>query len=140
MLTDAAGLPLAVLASAGQAHESPYAVPLMQAVRIGRRRRPECVAGDRGYSHRPIRRWLRQRHVQAVIPERRDQLERRRGRPPKFDASQYRGRNVIERAIGWIKEARAIATRYEKLAVHYLGILKLAMIRKHLRVALSNTA
>ena len=137
-MSDANGLPLAVLASAGQAHESPYAVPLLDAVRIGRRRRPAQVAGDRGYSYPHIRRWLRRRHIRAAIPERRDQIEHRRGRPPKFDATAYRGRNVIERAIGWIKEARAIATRYEKLAVHYLGILKLAMIRRHLLAALSN--
>lgn len=51
-----------------------------------------------------------------------------------------RRRNVIERCVGWLKEARAVATRYEKLAVHYLGILKLAMIRRYLRLASANTA
>ena len=50
----------------------------------------------------------------------------------------YRRRNVIERCVGWLREARAVATRYEKLAVHYLGILKLAIIRRHLRLALAN--
>jgi transposase len=51
----------------------------------------------------------------------------------------YRRRNVIERCVGWLKQARAVATRFEKLAIHYLGTIKLAMIRRHLRLALSNT-
>lgn len=88
LVTDGTGLPLAVKVSAGQANEAPYAQPLLDSVHICRssgtvRQRPECVAGDKGYSHRHIRQWLRQRHVVVVIPERRDQVARRRGRPPK---------------------------------------------------------
>ena len=143
LVTDGAGLPLAVALSAGQAHESLHAEPLLGSVRIRQRRgrprsRPERVAGDRGYSYARIRRWLRAHRIGAVIPERRDQIARRRGRPPAFDAKQYRQRNVIERCVGWLKEARAVATRYEKLAVHYLSTLKLAMIRRYLRLALSD--
>jgi transposase len=37
---------------------------------------------------------------------------------------------VVERCIGWIKEFRRVATRYEKLTVNYLAMLKLAMIRR----------
>lgn len=144
LVTDGTGLPLAVKVSAGQANEAPYAQPLLDSVRICRpsgtvRQRPERVAGDKGYSHRHIRQWLRQRHVVVVIPERRDQVARRRGRPPKFDAQQYRRRNVVERCVGWLKQSRAVATRFEKLAIHYLGGVKLAMVRQHLQLALSNT-
>jgi hypothetical protein len=32
-----------------------------------------------------------------------------------------------------------VATRFEKLAIHYLGTIKLAMICRHLRLILSNT-
>lgn len=144
LVSDGTGLPLAVKLSAGQSGEALYAEPLLDSVHICRpsgtvRQRPERVAGDKGYSHRRIRQWLRRRHVQAVIPERRDQVAQRRGRPPQFDAQQYRRRNVIERCVGWLKQARAVATRFDKLAVHYLGCLKLAMIRRHLQLALSNT-
>ena len=37
-------------------------------------------------------------------------------------------------AIGWLKECRAVATRYEKLALNYLGLVKLAMIERYLRL------
>ena len=35
--------------------------------------------------------------------------------------------------MGWLKEARGIATRYEKLAAHYLALLKLAIMRRLLK-------
>lgn len=149
LVTDGRGLPLAVEVSAGQAQESRYAVPVLTAVRIppregrcGRpRRRPAMVAGDKGYDLPPVRRWLRAHRIRAVIPEktRPAHWRARRGRPLTFDCTAYRRRNTIERCVGWLKEARRVATRFEKLAVHYLGVVKLMMIRKHLKLRLSNT-
>ena len=144
LLTDGGGLPLAVEVSAGQAHESRFFEPLLDAVRIVQpcgpaRRRPERLAGDRGYSFPHIRAWLRAHRIKAVIPERSDQIRRHHGHPCRLDTERYRQRNVVERCIGALKEARRLATRYEKLAVHYLGVLKLAMIIQLMSVGLSNT-
>jgi hypothetical protein len=33
-----------------------------------------------------------------------------------------------------LKECRSIGTRYEKLALHYLGLVKLAIIERYLRL------
>lgn len=63
-----------------------------------------------------------------MIPTRSDQPRERLNR------RKYRGRNVVERCIGWLKESRRVATRYEKLANHYLAMLKLAMIQRSLRL------
>jgi transposase len=35
---------------------------------------------------------------------------------------------VVERCFGWLKENRRIAMRFEKLAVHYLAMLQMAMM------------
>ncbi len=51
-----------------------------------------------------------------------------------YDRERYRGRNVIERCVGWLKECRSLATRFEKLAVHYLGMVQLAIIGRYLRL------
>ena len=137
--------------SAGQAHESRYATQVLDAVRVQRhapgrpRRRPAALAGDKGYSYPAIRAWLRRYGVRAVIPERADQVRRRAHRPgrkPQFDRTAYRRRSVIECAVGWLKEARGLATRYEKLAIHYLGVLQLGIMRKLLKLLppLSHTA
>ena len=67
-----------------------------------------------------------------MIPRRKDQ------RPDdgrvKFDREAYRRRAVVEQCVGWLKECRAVATRYEKLALNYLGLVKLAFIERYLRL------
>ena len=113
----------------------------MNAVRIGRRTRPRRVAGDKGYSYPRIRRWLRRHGIQAVIPERSDQVAQHGGHPLALDKSMYRRRSVIERCIGWLKECRRIGTRFEKLALHFLAMVKLAIIERYLRLLdISDTA
>lgn len=92
------------------------------------------MAGDKGYSYPTVRKWLRCHAIGAVIAQRSDQIEHHRGRPIEFDKKAYRRRCVIERCIGWLKECRRVATRYEKLAVHFLGMVKLAMIQRCLRL------
>lgn len=145
LLVDGKGVPLVVEVTAGQRHESTCFETVVEAVRIvqprGRpRSRPRRLAGDKGYSYPRIRRWLRQHRIEAVIPQRSDQRRQHRGRPLKFDREAYRQRNVVERCIGWMKENRRVAVRYEKLAINYLGMLKLAMIQRYLASAFPNRA
>jgi len=66
--------------------------------------------------------------IRAVIPQRIDQLRHHRGRPLKFSREEYRKRNMVERAVGWLKERRRIATRYEKFALRFRAMLHLAML------------
>lgn len=111
----------------------------MDAVRVpqslGRpRTRPKAVAGDKGYSYPRIRAWLRRRGLRAIIPQRANQRARRKGRPLAFDKKQYRRRSVVERCIGWLKTCRRIATRFEKLALTFLAMIKLAIIRRYLEL------
>jgi len=110
--------------TAGQAHESKLFEALMDTIHIRRRRRPDAVAADKGYSYPRIRAWLSQRGIEAVIPSRSNQPK------VKINKKKYRGRNVIERCIGWLKWCRRVATRYEKLAESYRAMITLAMIQR----------
>ncbi len=55
---------------------------------------------------------LRSRGIVAVIPEPGDQVGHRKrrgahgGRPPNFNAEDYKGRNVVERAFNQLKNRR----------------------------------
>jgi len=74
-----------------------------------------------------------------VIPERADQKTNRLrrgakgGRPPTFDRELYRTRNVVERCFARLKQFRAIATRFDKLAARYHAGLHLASLILWLR-------
>jgi transposase len=98
------------------------------------------LAGDKGYSYRWIRRWLGRHRIEGIIPEREDPRLKRPGPWPDFDRKTYRRRNIIERCVGWLKECRRIATRFEKLAVNFVAMLKLAIIERYLRRDLSDRA
>jgi transposase len=141
LVSDGKGVPLAAEVTAGQRHESKEAEKVLGKVRIpGRRGRPRCrplrLAGDKGYSYPRVRAWLRRRGIKAVILRRKDQ--RPDDRRVKFDREAYRRRAAVEQCVGWLKECRAVATRFHKLAVNYLATLKLAMIERYLRLLARN--
>ena len=136
LVTDGNGLPLAVEVTAGQAHESTRVESVLNAVRIPARRgrarcRPVRLAGDKGYSYPRVRGWLRRHGIVAVIPYRKDQNPG--DRRHRFDRMAYRRRCVVEQCVGWLKECRAVGTRFDKLAVNYQATVKPAMIQRYLR-------
>jgi transposase len=109
-------------------------------IRIARRgpgrpwTRPTRVLADKAYSTRANRAYLRQRRITATIPERTDQQANRArrgcagGRPPAFDPTAYKRRNIVERCFNRLKHYRAIATRYDKTATSYQAWLDLTTL------------
>jgi transposase len=132
LVCDGHGIVLALGVTPGQRHESQaFDIVLLRAKRprqAGQRRWPRRVAGDKGYSYPGIRGWLHRHHIGDVIPTRKDQA-----RQQSFDRVAYRRRSGIEQVIGQYKECRALATRYEKLAVSYVALWMVAIIEKLLR-------
>nr|WP_300009216.1 IS5 family transposase [Pseudonocardia sp.] len=132
-IVDGHGYPLVVLIGPGQAGDAPMFPHLMRHLSIARlgpgrpRTRPDRMRADKAYSSRAIRRHLRARRIVAVIAEPADQQGHRKrrgsrgGRPPAFDAVDYRNRNVVERGFCTVKQWRGLATRYDKLALTFRG-------------------
>ena len=144
-LVDGRGRPLVIALTPGQAGDSPMLQPLLSHLAVARvgpgrpRTRPDAVIGDKAYSSRAIRSDLRSRRIKTVIPQPSDQIRHRQrrgsagGRPPTFDATTYKCRNVIERSFNDHKQWRGLATRYDKLARVYRGGVVLRAITIWLR-------
>jgi transposase len=115
--------------TAGQRHEATKLEVLMEqgaVKRVGRGRpkiRPKRILGDKGYSSRKIRRYLKRRGIGSTIPRRCDET-----RTGPFNRALYKERNFVERLMNRLKQFRRVATRYEKRAVNFLAMVTLASI------------
>ena len=108
----------------GEAHDITGYAPLMDEPAPD----PKVVLADRGYDADALRDDLNNRGAEAVIP-----TKRNRKAPIVIDSSIYALRNRIERAFNPLKNARRVATRYDKTATNFLGFVQLTALRLWLR-------
>lgn len=137
---------LSILLTPGQAGDPNHLIPVLENVKVAQpggtgrpRQRPDRVLADAAYSSAANRDWLRKKHINATIPIKADQARNRAargakgGRPPAFDIDRYRDRHAIENSINHLKQNRAFATRYDKLAVRFDAVTHIANINHWLR-------
>jgi len=126
LLCDANGLPLHVLPSAANTHDSLLFEPLLdtnpavrgERGRSGRpRRRPEKLHADKGYDYKRCRTYLHRRGIAVRIA--------RRGVEDKTKLGRHRW--VVERTISWLLRFKRLGLRYDRTERTLRPLLTLAI-------------
>ena len=100
-----------------QAADITQAMPLLDQVE------PEAFLADKGYDADALVATLEERGIKPVIPPKANRRE-----PRQTDFVLYRERNLVERFFGNLKQYRALATRYDKLANTFLAAVALVCV------------
>ncbi len=124
MIADGGGRAVAFAVAPGQAHELPLAPGLLD-------RLPEAplwAVGDRGLASHAFREHIWDMGARPAIPPKRAEAA------VACPAWIYANRRLVENLWARLKEWRAVATRYEKTARAFLGVLCMAATMDWLKV------
>jgi len=113
VLVDALGNPLRLVLGPGQQADCQRAADLLAAAQG-----TNNVLADKGYDTDEVLACVAALGAQAVIPSKRNRLLQR-----LIDRNLYRDRNKVERFFSRLKQFRRLATRYDKTASSFLGML-----------------
>jgi transposase len=116
VIADASGRAIGFTLAPGQANELPLAPLLLTLLSVI----PLWIVADRGYSSHAFRALIWSLGSRPAIPTKRN--EALVACPPWI----YHNRNRVERLWSRLKEWRAVATRYEKTACSFMGVLCMA--------------
>jgi transposase len=118
------GLPIAVALTGGEVSDFKGYMLIMDANGPA----PKVLLADKGYDADFIRQDMDKRGGMAMIPTKRNRLVQL-----PVDAGIYALRNMVERCFNKLKNARRLATRYDKTADSYLGFIHIVSIRLWMR-------
>ena len=140
LLVEASGGPLSVVIAGANVPDFKLLEATLDAVVIERAQpspsAPQHLCLDKGYDKGPaLEEAVESRdyisHIRRIGEEKLDEAGEKR-----YPARRW----VVERTLGWLSKCRAILIRYEKKAVNYLGLIKVACIllwyRRQHRLAL----
>ncbi|SNY91208.1 Transposase [Cohaesibacter sp. ES.047] len=95
---------------------------------------PKVFIADRGYDANAIREGVEGKGGIAIIPRRSN-----RKKQPFLDPFVYALRNQIERCFNNLKNARRLATRYDKTANSYLDFIHIVSARLWIKKFINRT-
>ena len=118
VLVDALGNPLTMILTAGQVHDLAGADALLPEMEA------KVLLADKAYdADKRVIDPLKAAGKIAVIPPKRN-----RKKPRTYDKVQYEARHLIENFFCWVKQFRAIATRYDKTARNFLAAFHMVSV------------
>jgi transposase len=117
-LVDALGNPLKIILTGGQVHDLAGADALLPGMEA------KALLADKAFdAGERVIKPLEAAGKTAIIPPKSN-----RQNPRKYDKARYEARHLIENFFCWVKQFRAIATRYDKTARNFLAAFHLVAV------------
>ncbi|MCL4283434.1 MAG: IS5 family transposase [Flavobacteriales bacterium] len=120
VVTDAAGLPIAVRTFGASTHEVKLVTQTLAARFM--EELPEVLIGDKAYDSDELDRKLKRRKVRMIAPNRAGRSKSQDGRALR----RYKRRWKVERCFAWLNNFRRTVVRYEYHSINFLGFVQLA--------------
>ena len=117
LAVDSYGLPIGFIVTSGDVHDSKVANEL-----IDKLPQSEFVIADKGYDSEPIRENVRKNNSVPIIPRKRNSKVGN----DDIDWCLYKYRHLVENAFARLKHFRGVATRYDKVQIHFESMMALA--------------
>ena len=118
-VADSGGLPVAIGVTSASPNESTLVDQTLDRRHVSEL--PERLIGDKAYDSDPLDKRMQERGVEMIAPNRRKRTKTQDGRPLR----RYKRRWKIERLFAWLKNFRRIASRWERHAENFLGMVQL---------------
>ncbi len=137
VVVDGQGVPLGVHLDSASPAEVKLLEPTLATIAVPRagpgrpRQKPERIIADKAYDSDPLRLRLAKRHIELIVPHRRN-----RKKPPTQDGRKlrrYRRRWKVERTFAWLGNFRRLLVRWERHLKMYLAFFHLACLLITLR-------
>lgn len=116
-------MPVRARVTAGTVADSSQALPLIDGIAA------EHLLADKGYDSDAIVAAALARGINPVIPPRSN-----RKAPRDYDKALYKLRHLVENAFRYLKEWRAVATRYAKTTTSYLAACQIRALALWLKL------
>ena len=125
MLVDGRGVPLSLIASGANRHDSQLLAATLNRLACQRPQprkwRPQRLCADAGYKGEPARKTAVARGYRPHIRQRKQEARAKRNRPG------YKARRwVVERTHSWLNRFRKLLVSFEKTEASFVGLLTLA--------------
>ncbi|MCP4988628.1 MAG: IS5 family transposase [Colwellia sp.] len=117
LAVDSYGLPIEFIITGGEVHDSKAANELIDLLP-----QADFIIADKGYDSEAIRDKVREHRSIPVIPRKKNSKTGN----ADIDWYLYKYRHLVENAFARLKHFRAIATRYDKLKIHFESMLAIA--------------
>ena len=118
-VVDALGNPVHFILTGGHIHDGSVATDLLSGIEIA----GSNILADKAYGSQQIRDYIVEKNASYTIPPKENCTD-----PWPCDYITYKERHLVECFFNKIKIFRRVATRYDKLAVSFMGFVHLASI------------